>query len=303
MQSKSLPLFLASLLFHLLILYAVSLVNTKKYYASPYRKVKIVNNELHKKTQNKSPTIPAPIVKEEDKLPIEYPKIEEEKNIQDKETVEKLVEPKPEIKKPDVKQPETAALPKPESKKPDIKQPETAALPKPESKKPDIKQPETAALPKPEIKKLEVKQPKTVAPPKPEKIEQKSIFDNVNTVDKGDDNFLLSLEKDIISSPYILTEEERELIKNSLSPNMVSLHNIIGSKNIDNLELIFRIYLDENAIVSKITVIKSNCEQILTRYQCERLIHDLEQTIINASPFPIELGNKIFGIYREYLIK
>ena len=285
MQSKSLPLFLASLLFHLLILYAVSLVNTKKYYASPYRKVKIVNNELHKKTQNKSPTIPAPIVKEEDKLPIEYPKIEEEKNIQDKETVEKLVEPKPEIKKPDVKQPETAALPKPESKKP------------------DIKQPETAALPKPEIKKLEVKQPKTVAPPKPEKIEQKSIFDNVNTVDKGDDNFLLSLEKDIISSPYILTEEERELIKNSLSPNMVSLHNIIGSKNIDNLELIFRIYLDENAIVSKITVIKSNCEQILTRYQCERLIHDLEQTIINASPFPIELGNKIFGIYREYLIK
>ena len=269
MQSKSLPLFLASLLFHLLILYAVSLVNTKKYYASPYRKVKIVNNELHKKTQNKSPTIPAPIVKEEDKLPIEYPKIEEEKNIQDKETVEKLVEPKP------------------------------------EPKKPDIKQPETAALPKPEIKKLEVKQPKTVAPPKPEKIEQKSIFDNVNTVDdsKGDDNFLLSLEKDIISSPYILTEEERELIKNSLSPNMVSLHNIIGSKNIDNLELIFRIYLDENAIVSKITVIKSNCEQILTRYQCERLIHDLEQTIINVSPFPIELGNKIFGIYREYLIK
>ena len=251
MQSKSLPLFLASLLFHLLILYSLSLVNTKKYYASPYRKVKIVNNKLHEKTQNKSPTIPASVVKEEDKLPIEYPKIEEEKNIQDKETVEKLVEPKPEPKKPEVKQPTK----------------------------------EVAVL------------------HKPKKIEQKSIFENVNTVDDNDDDFLLSLEKDIISSSYILTEEERELIKNSLSPNMVSLHNIIGSKNIDNLELIFKIYLDENAIVSKITIIKNNCEQILTRYQCERLIHDLEQTIISVSPFPIELGNKIFGIYREYLIK
>lgn len=278
MQGRPLPLFLVSLLFHLLILYSVSLVNSKKYYASPYRKVKIVSNKLRKNTEKQSQTIPTP-VEEENKLPIEpqkigekveskiEEKIEEKKSVPEKKDIKKPVEPKIEPKKPKPKKPKTE---KPKKKE--------DTPPKTEEKKPKTKQEQV--------------------------IEQKSIFDNVssNNSQDDDDDFLFGLEKDIISSLYILTQEERMMIKNSLAPHMVSLHNIIGSKNINNLELIFRIDLDENAAVNKITVIKNNCEQILTSYQCERLLHDSEQAIMDASPFPTELGDKIFDINREYLV-